>query len=227
MSERVDYTGAGLPDVGLPGTPYELLMAWVEQARAAGVSGFESPESLAMSFATVDAAGAPNVRTVLVRFLDPSGPGFVTDTGSAKAQEIAANPRVAGSVGWPSLFRVVRFRGYAEPVEPTALADYFRARPWGSRVAALASHQSEPIGSRADLDALFDRFAAAHPDRGGPGDVPVPDSWGGFRIRPVEVEFWAGRESRLHDRVVYAATVTDPLPMLDAEGRWRRIRRQP
>lgn len=227
MSERVDYTGAGLPDEGLPGTPYELLLDWVAQARASGVSGFESPESLAMSFATVDATGAPNVRTVLVRFLDPSGPGFVTDTGSTKAREIAANPKVAGSVGWPSLFRVVRFRGYAEPVDATTLADYFRARPWGSRVAALASHQSDPIGSRDELDALFEKFAAAHPDLGGPQDVPVPDTWGGFRLRPIEVEFWAGRESRLHDRVVYTAASTQPLPLLDAAGHWHRFRRQP
>jgi pyridoxamine 5'-phosphate oxidase len=227
VSERVDYTGAGLSDEGLPDTPYELLLEWVAQARAAGVSGFEAPESLAMSFATVDAAGAPNVRTVLVRFLDASGPGFVTDTGSAKAREIAANPQVAGSVGWPSLFRVVRFRGYAERVDPTTLADYFRGRPWGSRVAALASHQSDPIGSREELDALFEKFAAAHPDRGGAQDVPIPDSWGGFRIRPIEVEFWAGRESRLHDRVVYVAGGTDPVPLLDEAGRWHRLRRQP
>ncbi|PID97283.1 MAG: pyridoxamine 5'-phosphate oxidase [Actinomycetales bacterium] len=237
VTERVNYTGAGLADDDLPDSPLELLSRWVADAQAAGAGGYESPEGLAMAFATVDSAGCPNVRTVLVRFLDRRGPGFVTDTTSTKAQEIDGNPQVAGSMGWPTMFRVVRFRGIAEPVEPEALAAYFTERPWGSRVSALASRQSEPVGARAELDALFEEYAARYPDTGSPDDVPVPDSWGGYRIRPWEVEFWAGRESRLHDRVVYSvaeavgigpAGCDDPAgwPLLDS-AEWLRSRRMP
>ncbi len=249
MTQRVDYRSDGLDDEGLPDQPFELLTRWIEQARAAGVGGFESPEGLAMSLATVDPGGAPNVRTVLVRFLDARGPGFVTDTTSTKAREIDAEPRVAGSIGWPALFRVVRLRGVIEALDPGPLAAYFTARPWGSRIAALASHQSAPTGSRADLDALFASYAARHPDTGSPDDVPVPASWGGYRVRPWEVEFWAGRESRLHDRIVYqidepggpdqdGPTPGGPAhggprhtdlaqwPLLDEPG-WRRFRRMP
>lgn len=244
MYERVDYHGTGLLDDQLPDTPWELLSQWVQDARVAGVGGFESPEGMAMSFATVDVGGCPNVRTVLVRFLDPQGPGFVTDTTSTKARELDDNPQCAGSIGWPSVFRVVRFRGVAVPVEPAALERYFVARPWGSRISALASKQSSVCDDRAQLDALFDAHAARHPDTGRADDVPVPASWGGYRLRSWEVEFWAGREARLHDRIVYEIqwpvaddpgqqekvrarhTWHDQWPALD-ETRWHRFRRMP
>ncbi len=234
MTDRVDYTGEGLDEADLASTPYAQLTRWIGQAQAEGVRAAESPEGLALQFATVDAAGAPNVRTVLMRFLDPRGPGFVTDAGSIKGREIAANPAVAASLGWPELFRVVRFRGLAEPIEPEALADYFSQRPWGSRVAAWASHQSEQVASRAALLAEFDRYAAQFPDRGNPDDVPVPPSWSGFRIRATEVEFWAGRSSRLHDRIVFTAPPVaasggsaGQVPLLDDPSAWTVSRRQP
>ena len=226
VTDRVDYTGEGLDEADLAPTPYEQLTRWIGQAQAEGVRAAESPEGLALQFATVDATGAPNVRTLLMRFLDARGPGFVTDSGSTKAQEIAADPRVAASLGWPELFRVVRFRGVAEPVEAAALADYFGQRPWGSRIAAWASHQSQPIGSRAALLAEFDRYAASFPDRGSADDVPVPPSWAGFRLRASEIEFWAGRSSRLHDRLVFTAT-SSPAPLLDDPTAWTVARRQP
>ena len=239
MTERVDYTGAGLDERDCAPTPLAQLQRWIDEALGAGVSGAESPEGVALSLATVDAAGAPNVRTVLMRFLDRRGPGFVTDGGSAKARELTADPRVAASLGWPALFRVVRFRGLAEPIEADALAAYWVTRPWGSRIAAWASHQSSPIGGRAELEARFDEYAARFPDHGHPDDVPVPPTWAGFRIRPVEVEFWAGRTSRLHDRLVYAAResgidaagsrsggVSAP-PLLDEPRGWQLSRRQP
>ena len=239
MTERVDYTGAGLDESDCAPTPLAQLQCWIDEALGAGVSGAESPEGVALSLATVDAAGAPNVRTVLMRFLDSHGPGFVTDGGSAKARELTADPRVAASLGWPALFRVVRFRGEAEPIEADALAAYWVTRPWGSRIAAWASHQSSPIGGRPELEARFDEYAARFPDLGHPDDVPVPPTWAGFRIRPVEVEFWAGRTSRLHDRLVYAAResgidaagsrsggVSAP-PLLDEPSGWQLSRRQP
>lgn len=242
MTDRVDYTGEGLDEADLAPTPYEQLTRWIGQATSEGVRAAESPEGLALQFATVDSDGAPNVRTVLMRFLDPRGPGFVTDAGSAKAREIAGNPRVAASLGWPELFRVVRFRGVAEPVEAQALADYFGQRPWGSRIAAWASRQSAPVASRAALLAEFDRYAAQFPDHGSPDDVPVPPTWAGFRVRATEVEFWAGRSSRLHDRIVFSAagsatgsaTVAaidgggpGQVPLLDDPTAWTVSRRQP
>lgn len=248
----MEYRSEGIDDEDLPDTPFALWTRWVADAQAVGASGFESPESLAMAFATVDPDGCPNVRTVLVRFLDERGPGFVTDTTSTKAMELQGNPQVAGSVGWPSLFRAVRFRGVAEQLEPGPLAAYFTARPWGSRISALASRQSAVTGTRADLDALFERYAARYPDTGSPDDVPVPQSWGGYRIRSWQVEFWAGRHSRLHDRIVYEidwpkaeqagdveSATSEPAtagvprhtraadwPLLDDPG-WRRFRRMP
>ena len=232
VTDRVDYVGEGLAEDELEPDPFGQITRWVEQARAEGARGAESPEGLALSFATVDPAGAPNVRTVLVRFLDPRGPGFVTDGGSDKAREVAANPAVAGSMGWPDLFRVIRFRGLAEPIEAEALAAYFGQRPWGSRIGAWASHQSEPVADRAALLREFDRYAAQFPDRGRADDVPVPPAWAGFRIRPWEVEFWAGRSSRLHDRLVYTATAGGPAgdrtpALLDDPAAWRVSRRQP
>jgi pyridoxamine 5'-phosphate oxidase len=227
VTDRVDYRSDGLDETELAATPYAQLTRWIDQARAAGVHAAEAPEGLALAFATVDADGAPNVRTVLMRFLDPRGPGFVTDSGSTKAVEIAANPRVAASLGWPELFRVVRFRGLAEPVESDTLGEYWGTRPWGSRISAWASHQSQPIDGRAELEARFEEYAVRYPDRGRPDDVPVPLSWAGFRIRPVEMEFWAGRAGRLHDRIVYRATSLDPMPLLDAPDGWSVSRRQP
>ncbi|MFZ1287519.1 MAG: pyridoxal 5'-phosphate synthase [Candidatus Phosphoribacter sp.] len=231
---RVDYTGEGLNERDLAPTPYEQLLLWIGQAQAEGVRAAESPEGLALQLATVDAAGAPNVRTVLIRFFDASGPGFVTDGGSVKSHEIADNPRVAASLGWPELFRVVRFRGLAVPIEGALLVDYFGQRPWGSRIAAWASHQSEPVGSREELLAEFDRYAAQFPDRGGVDDVPVPPGWAGFRLRPWEVEFWAGRSGRLHDRIVFTAAITAgsaltaaALPPLNDPHGWTVSRRQP
>lgn len=223
----MDYRSDGLDETELAATPYAQLTRWIEQARAEGVHAAEAPEGLALAFATVDADGAPNVRTVLMRFLDARGPGFVTDSGSTKAVEIAANPRVAASLGWPELFRVVRFRGLAEPVDSDTLGEYWGTRPWGSRISAWASHQSQPIDGRAALEARFQEYAAQYPDRGRADDVPVPLSWAGFRIRPVEMEFWAGRAGRLHDRIVYRPTSLDPLPLLDSADDWSVSRRQP
>jgi pyridoxamine 5'-phosphate oxidase len=159
-----------------------------------------------------------------MRYLDERGPGFVTATTSRKGQELAANPAVAASLTWPAMYRAVRFRGRAEPLDPAEVEDYWRTRPWGSRISAWASRQSEPVGSRADLEAEYERRAAQFPDRGGPADVPVPGYWGGYRIRCDEVELWAGRRDRLHDRIVYTRIGAGDLG--DAAA-WRVHRRQP
>ena len=182
------------------------------------------PEPMAISVATVDADGCPNVRTVLMRFLDERGPGFVTGLTSTKGQELAANPQIAAALTWPAMFRAIRFRGRAELVERDEVEAYFDSRPYGSRISAWTSRQSEPIGSRAELEAEYERRLAEFPERGETGEVPVPPFWGGYRIVPDEVEFWGGRRSRLHDRIVFTRVGEGNL---DDATAWRIHRRQP
>jgi len=177
-----------------------------------------------MSFATVDAAGRPDVRAVLMRFFDPAGPGFVTNLESTKGVQIAGNPGIAAALVWPGMYRGIRFRGTAHQLGRDEVDRYFRERPWGSRISAWASRQSQVIEGRAGLEEAFQRYAARWPDKGSPTDVPVPDVWGGYRITCDEVEFWAGRSNRLHDRLVF---VRIGAGSLDEAKAWRLERRQP
>lgn len=222
--ERTDYAGDGLTEDQLAATPYEQVRLWVDQAVRRQARSGDVPEPTAMSVATVDPDGAPNVRTLLMRYFDERGPGFVTNLGSAKARELAACPRAAASLTWPSMFRAIRFRGAAVLVDRAEVTDYFVTRPWGSRIGAWSSHQSEPAAGRAELEAAFDRYAERWPDRGKVDDVPVPDFWGGYRIVCDEVELWGGRRSRLHDRLVFTRVGEGTLA--DA-GAWALTRRQP
>ncbi len=224
MGDGRGDTGEGLAESDLLPTPYQQVVAWVDDAVRRSEEAPDVVEPFALSLATADAEGRPNVRTVLMRYLDERGPGFVTATTSRKGLEIAANPAVAASLTWPAMYRSVRFRGSAVPLDPGEVEDYWRTRPWGSRVSAWASRQSEPVGSRADLEAEYQRRAAQFPDHGGPADVPVPGYWGGYRILCDEVELWAGRRDRLHDRIVYTRTGDGDLG--DAAA-WRVHRRQP
>jgi pyridoxamine 5'-phosphate oxidase len=220
---RVDYDGDGLTEEQLLDTPFAQARAWVDDAVARSQVERDVFEPLAMSVATVDAAGVPNVRTVLMRFLDERGPGFVTALTSAKGREIAANPAMAVALTWPAMYRAVRFRGPAVTADRAEVLEYWQSRPWASRISAWASQQSEPVGSRAVLEEAYARRAAQFPDTGG-DDVPVPDYWGGYRVVPDEVEFWAGRRNRLHDRLVFTRVGDGDLA--DA-GAWRVHRRQP
>jgi pyridoxamine 5'-phosphate oxidase len=222
--ERVDYTGEGLLEDDLAPTPLEQARRWVDEALERSRAERDVPEPLALSLATVDDRGRPNVRTVLMRFFDERGPGFVTALTSTKGREIAGNPGVAASLTWPAMFRAIRFRGTAVEVDRAEVGAYFDERPYGSRISAWTSRQSEPVASRAELEAAYRHWAEHFPDRGTPGAVPVPDFWGGFRIVPEEVEFWAGRRDRLHDRLVFTRTGAGTLADADA---WRVHRRQP
>lgn len=225
-TERTDYPGEGLLEADLADTPLAQLRAWVGAAQARQAGTGDVPEPTCMSVATVDADGTPNVRAVLLRFLDERGLGFVTNTESAKALEIAANPAAAATLVWPAMFRAIRVRGQAEPLGADEVLGYFTERPWGSRIGAWASRQSAPVGTRAQLEAAYQGYAARFPDTGSPDDVPVPPFWGGYRIRCREVELWAGRSSRLHDRLVYASVTGRPAALGDPAA-WRVVRRQP
>jgi pyridoxamine 5'-phosphate oxidase len=223
-NRHADQPAEGLSESRLLATPYAQVAAWVDDAVRRAETAPDVVEPLAMSVATADAEGRPNVRTVLMRFLDERGPGFVTATTSRKAHELAAGPAVAASLTWPAMYRAVRFRGRAVPLDRDEVDAYWRSRPWASRISAWASRQSEPVGSRAELEAEYARRAAEFPDRGGEGDVPLPPFWGGYRILCDEVELWAGRRDRLHDRLVYTRTGDGDLGAADA---WQVTRRQP
>lgn len=221
---RVDAHGDGLAESDVLESPYLQVRAWVDGALAAAASWVEGSEPMAMSVATVDPSGAPNVRTVLMRFFDQRGPGFVTNLQSTKSVELAANPRIAAGLTWPVLHRAIRFRGVAESLSRQEVEEYFDSRPYGSRLSAWASEQSRPASGREELERRWHEALARYPDRGEHGDVPVPDFWGGYRIRCDEVEFWAGRQNRLHDRLVFTRTGDGNLA--DA-GSWALSRRQP
>lgn len=221
---RIDYTGTGLSEDEVAATPWRQAKVWVDEAVERSRAQADVPEPHALSVATVDAGGVPNVRTVLMRFFDERGPGFLTNTLSAKGIELAGNPGIAASLTWPSMYRAIRFRGGAALLDRAEVTDYFGSRPWGSRISAWASRQSEPATSRAELEAAYDRFATQWPDNGNPDDVPVPDFWGGYRIVCDEVEFWGGRTNRLHDRLVFTRVADGSL---DEASAWALGRRQP
>ena len=153
LAPRVDYPGEGLDESDLVATPFAQASRWIEDAVARSAHGPGVPEPTALSVATVDADGLPDVRVVLMRFFDPSGPGFVTHLDSAKARQLRDNPGVAAALTWPSLYRAIRFRGHARLLPTDAVAAYFTSRPWGSRISAWASEQSAPIAGRAPLEA--------------------------------------------------------------------------
>src|SRR3954447_6298784 len=221
---RVDYSGDGLVESDVAPSPYLQAKNWVEAALTAAEDREDVPEPTAISVATVDATGTPDVRTVLMRFFDERGPGFVTNLGSAKSEHLRANPRVAAALTWPAIYRAIRFRGTAELIGRDEVESYFDSRPYGSRLSAWASDQSRPATDRAELERRWQEGLERFPDRSGEHDVPVPDFWGGWRVVCDEVEFWAGRRNRLHDRIVFRRTgdagLADP-------GSWTMGRLQP
>ena len=221
---HTDYTGEGLSEAELADTPWLQASRWVQDAVTRSREAADTPEPLAISVATVDAEGHPDVRTVLMRFFDERGPGFVTCLTSTKGRQLAAHPAIAAALTWPAMFRAVRFRGVAQELSREEVTTYFGERPWGSRISAWTSRQSEPVDSRTTLEEAYERYAERWPDHGRPDDVPVPDFWGGYRIRCDTVEFWGGRRNRLHDRLRFVRVAEGSLA--DA-GAWRVERLQP
>ncbi len=159
-----------------------------------------------------------------MRFLQPRGIAFFTNTGSDKGLQIAANERIAASLTWPSMFRAIRFQGIAVPVAEDDVHGYFNERPWASRISAWASDQSRPTDSRRSLEDAYTAYAERYPDHESSDDVPVPPQWGGYWVEPHRVEFWAGRRNRLHDRLVFDKHTTGDLA---AAAAWAVQRLQP
>jgi pyridoxamine 5'-phosphate oxidase len=159
----------------------------------------EPNDANAMALATVDDAGLPDARMVLLKDIDARGLTFYTNLESAKGTQLAANPKAAAVFHWKSIRRQVRFRGVVEPVTAVEADAYFATRARGARIGAWASAQSRPLESRFALEKQVAAKAAKY----GLGDIPRPEHWSGYRLIPVQIEFWVNRPFRLHERLVY------------------------
>lgn len=205
---RREYRAAGLSEGDLAADPIDQLRLWLDQAREAYPEEFT-----AMTLATADCEGRPSARVVLLKGLDERGLVFYTNYDSRKGRELAENPRAALVFYWASLDRQVRIEGTVERTSREEAESYFLSRPLGSRLGAWASPQSRPIAGRGELERRLreaeERFGE---------EVPLPESWGGYRLRPETIEFWQGRPSRLHDRLCYS---------LQAGGGWKIERLAP
>ena len=189
------YRGAPLDPAECDPDPIAQFRTWFQVAHAAGL-----PKVNAMTLATVDAAGRPTARIVLMKGVDARGVVFHTNYDSRKGRDLAANPRAALLFFWVGLERQVRIDGAAERVSAEDSDAYFAARPRGSQISAWASPQSARVADRAWLEARVAEFEA----RFASGAVPRPPNWGGMRVVPDRFEFWQGRTSRLHDRLVWS-----------------------
>lgn len=207
---REDYQRASLDAQDAGNDPLAFFGKWFAEAEAAAVT-----EVNAMTLATADAEGRPHARIVLLKGLDNAGLTFFTNYDSAKGHQLAAQPYAAAVFFWKELERQVRIEGMVERVSGDESDAYFHSRPAGSRIGAWASPQSRKITGREVLEAS----QAAFNDRFTGGDIPRPEHWGGYRLTPRLIEFWQGRSSRLHDRIVFERTASG--------AGWQRYRLAP
>jgi pyridoxamine 5'-phosphate oxidase len=205
---RRNYTLKELSKSATDNDPFQQFFKWMDEAINASII-----EPNAMSVATVSADGIPSIRTVLLKGFDEKGFVFYTNYNSAKAKEIELNPNVSILFFWKELERQVRVKGRAEKTDPHESEVYFNSRPLESRLGAWASEQSSIIAGRELLEQKY----AGYKERYKGKEIPLPPFWGGYRIIPSSFEFWQGRTSRLHDRILYTKTGEE----------WEKVRLQP
>jgi pyridoxamine 5'-phosphate oxidase len=198
----------GLPELTAADDPIILFKGWYASAKQAGLF---LPEAMTLATCTKD--GAPSARMMLLKGVDSEGFVFYTNYESRKATELIDSKQAALVFHWPTLQRQVRVEGAVAKVSQRESEAYFRSRPRGSRIGAWASKQSSVLGSRMELEQSFQEYERRFEE----GDIPLPDFWGGFRLRPQRIEFWQGRIDRLHDRVCYQRV----------DGGWQVVRLYP
>ena len=205
---RRDYTQRGLDLADLNPDPFVQFELWFKQAQEADLL---EPNALVLS--TVSPAGAPYQRTVLLKYFDRDGFVFFTNYGSRKAQHMASNAQVSLLFPWYPLERQLAIAGTASKISAAESLRYFASRPRSSQLGAWVSQQSSIISSRQLLEMQFETMREKFLNR----EVPLPDFWGGYRVQPTSFEFWQGRPSRLHDRLLYS----------QAAGQWAIARLSP
>lgn len=194
---RIEYDVDGLLEANVAVDPFDQFAGWFQEAIEAGI-----PEANMMTLATVDVAGNPDARVVLLKGHGPAGFVFFTNYASGKGQQLADRPEATLVFLWQSLHRQVRVAGSVERVDVAESDRYFASRPRGSQLAARASDQSEVIASREVLRVRYQ----TEESRWAGQQVPRPETWGGYRVIPRRIEFWQGQVNRLHDRIVYRLT---------------------
>ncbi len=194
-SLRRSYSRQSLNEVDVLPDPLGQFARWFEEAMQS-----ELPESNAMTLATASSSGRPSARTVLLKGVDQEGFVFYTNYESRKGNDLANNPQAALLFTWLELERQIRIEGQVEKISPEQSLEYFQSRPLGSQIGAWASPQSQII---SDRNVLENRSAQLQEQYAGANALPLPPFWGGYLLRPDRLEFWQGRESRLHDRIDY------------------------
>ncbi len=206
---RTDYSGTPLLENNTKADPIKQFEKWFEEAREADV-----PEQNAMTLATATSDGRPSARIVLLKGFSDEGFVFYTNYLSRKGKEIGKNPLGALTFFWPSMERQIRIEGTLEKVSREQSEKYFHSRPKNSQIGAIASPQSQEIDGRDGLEKKWNELEAEYEGK----DVPKPSFWGGYILKPRMIEFWQGRPSRLHDRILYKKT---------DNKNWKKVRLAP
>jgi pyridoxamine 5'-phosphate oxidase len=205
---RREYASRALIESDAHDDPMRQFGLWFEEALETQLLDVN-----AMTLATATPSGEPSARTVLLKGFDERGFVFFTNYESAKGAQLAANPRACLLFFWAELERQVRISGDVEQTSREESEQYFLSRPLESQIGAWASAQSRPVSNRAELEERYATLLSNYAE----GNIPVPHYWGGYRVRPDAIEFWQGRKSRLHDRLLYTKR----------DGAWSRVRLAP